>query len=204
MLLSSGYIAGGTLCGLLVSFLKMGAAASVLWLSKDTFEKTLNLGEQLGGEEYGQGELALAKLISLAAFAVLGLLLGMAPQVAQQWERAVVLRMGRFIGLRGPGLFWRIPFVDSVTAWVDQRVITTAFAAEETLTSDTVPVNVDAVLFWLVHDASGWKSDCVRSPNQCGRTPWRSPPPGATVETSCCPLNDPDRVLGPDPARKRV
>jgi regulator of protease activity HflC (stomatin/prohibitin superfamily) len=76
----------------------------------------------------------------------------MAPQVANQWERAVVLRMGRFAGLRGPGLFWRIPFVDTITAWVDQRVITTAFAAEETLTSDTVPVNVDAVLFWSAHD----------------------------------------------------
>jgi regulator of protease activity HflC (stomatin/prohibitin superfamily) len=60
--------------------------------------------------------------------------------------------MGRFDGLRGPGLFWRIPLVDRVTAWVDQRVITTPFAAEETLTSDTVPVNVDAVLFWMVHD----------------------------------------------------
>ncbi|HEX6464727.1 MAG TPA: slipin family protein, partial [Vicinamibacterales bacterium] len=85
--------------------------------------------------------------------AVLGLLAGTAPQVASQWERAVVLRMGRFTGLRGPGLFWRIPFVDSVVAWVDQRVITSPFAAEETLTSDTVPVNVDAVLFWMVHDA---------------------------------------------------
>src|SRR6476620_1887261 len=99
------------------------------------------------------GLLLAGSIASIVGAAVLGLLLGMAPQVAQQWERAVVLRMGRFIGLRGPGLFWRIPFVDSVTAWVDQRVITPAFAAEETLTSDTVPVNVDAVLFWMVHDA---------------------------------------------------
>ncbi|MDB4899661.1 MAG: hflK 1 [Gemmatimonadetes bacterium] len=89
---------------------------------------------------------------SLVVAAVAGLMVGMTPQVAKQWERAVVLRMGRFDGLRGPGLFWRIPFVDSVTAWIDQRVITTPFAAEETLTSDTVPVNVDAVLFWMVHD----------------------------------------------------
>ena len=57
-----------------------------------------------------------------------------------------------YVGLRGPGLFWIVPFVDSVTKWIDQRVITTSFAAEETLTSDTVPVNVDAVLFWLVYD----------------------------------------------------
>jgi regulator of protease activity HflC (stomatin/prohibitin superfamily) len=54
--------------------------------------------------------------------------------------------------LRGPGIFWITPFVDKVSTWIDQRVITTSFAAEETLTSDTVPVNVDAVLFWMVHD----------------------------------------------------
>jgi regulator of protease activity HflC (stomatin/prohibitin superfamily) len=65
----------------------------------------------------------------------------------------VVLRLGRFVGLRGPGLFWIVPFVDSVSSWIDQRTITTGFAAEQTLTSDTVPVNVDAVLFWMVHDA---------------------------------------------------
>jgi regulator of protease activity HflC (stomatin/prohibitin superfamily) len=84
--------------------------------------------------------------------AILGALLSQAPKVARQWERAVVLRLGKYVGLRGPGLFWIIPFVDSISAWVDQRVITTSFAAEETLTSDTVPVNVDAVLFWMVYD----------------------------------------------------
>ena len=101
----------------------------------------------------GVGLLVAHSVAAVVSAAVLGLVAGMAPQVAQQWERAVVLRMGRFDGLRGPGLFWRIPFVDSVTAWVDQRVITSPFAAEETLTSDTVPVNVDAVPFWMVHDA---------------------------------------------------
>ncbi len=83
---------------------------------------------------------------------LLGILLMQSPKIARQWERAVVLRLGRYVGLRGPGLFWIIPFLDTVTAWVDQRVITTSFAAEETLTSDTVPVNVDAVLFWMVYD----------------------------------------------------
>ena len=83
---------------------------------------------------------------------LLGLLLAQAPKIARQWERAVVLRLGRYVGLRGPGLFWILPFVDTVSTWVDQRVITTSFAAEETLTSDTVPVNVDAVLFWMVYD----------------------------------------------------
>ena len=82
----------------------------------------------------------------------LGLLIARAPRVAQQWERAVVLRLGRFVGLRGPGLFWVVPLIDHVSSWIDQRTITTSFAAEQTLTSDTVPVNVDAVLFWMVHD----------------------------------------------------
>jgi regulator of protease activity HflC (stomatin/prohibitin superfamily) len=84
---------------------------------------------------------------------VLGAILMQAPKVAQQWERGIVLRLGRFHGMRGPGLFFIIPFVDSVASWIDQRTITTSFAAEQTLTSDTVPVNVDAVLFWMVHDA---------------------------------------------------
>ena len=84
---------------------------------------------------------------------LLGLLFAQAPRVAQQWERGVVLRLGRYTGLRGPGIFWIVPFFDKVSSWIDQRVITTSFAAEETLTSDTVPVNVDAVLFWMVHDS---------------------------------------------------
>ena len=88
----------------------------------------------------------------IIAGVLLGLLLAQSPKIARQWERAVVLRLGRYVGLRGPGLFWIIPFVDTVSTWVDQRVITTSFAAEETLTSDTVPVNVDAVLFWMVYD----------------------------------------------------
>src|SRR5438105_5744271 len=91
--------------------------------------------------------------LPLIGFLVVGLVLMQAPRIAQQWERGVVLRLGRFVGLRGPGLFWIAPFVDSVATWIDQRTITTTFAAEQTLTSDTVPVNVDAVLFWMVHDA---------------------------------------------------
>ncbi|HJZ70033.1 MAG TPA: SPFH domain-containing protein, partial [Blastocatellia bacterium] len=83
---------------------------------------------------------------------VLGLLLAQAPKVAKQWEKGIVLRLGRFVGVRGPGLFWITPLIDTVSAWIDQRVITTNFAAEQTLTSDTVPVNVDAVLFWMVYD----------------------------------------------------
>ena len=84
---------------------------------------------------------------------LVGLVVMQSPKIANQWERGVVLRLGRFVGLRGPGLFWVVPFIDSVSSWIDQRTITTGFAAEQTLTSDTVPVNVDAVLFWMVHDA---------------------------------------------------
>jgi regulator of protease activity HflC (stomatin/prohibitin superfamily) len=76
----------------------------------------------------------------------------MSPKVAKQWEKAVILRLGKFVGLRGPGLFFIVPFFDTVTVWIDQRIITTSFAAEQTLTRDTVPVNVDAVLFWMVVD----------------------------------------------------
>jgi regulator of protease activity HflC (stomatin/prohibitin superfamily) len=93
------------------------------------------------------------RLIAPITILVGGLVLMQSPKVAQQWERGIVLRLGRFVGLRGPGLFWVVPFVDRVSSWIDQRTITTSFAAEQTLTSDTVPVNVDAVLFWMVHDA---------------------------------------------------
>ena len=95
----------------------------------------------------------LWNIIPLVAGAVIGLLVAPAPKIAQQWERAIVLRFGRYIGLRGPGLFWILPFIDKVSSVVDQRTIASGFAAEQTLTADTVPVNVDAVLFWMVHDA---------------------------------------------------
>ena len=74
-------------------------------------------------------------------------------KVADQWEKAVALRLGRYTGLRGPGLFWIVPIVDRVAFWIDHRVMVTSFSAEKTLTKDTVPVDVDAVLFWLVWDA---------------------------------------------------
>jgi regulator of protease activity HflC (stomatin/prohibitin superfamily) len=73
-------------------------------------------------------------------------------RVANQWERVVVLRLGRFHALQGPGLFFIIPIIDTIAYWIDTRVITSAFKAEKTLTSDTVPVDVDAVLFWKVVD----------------------------------------------------
>ncbi len=74
-------------------------------------------------------------------------------KIANQWEKGVVLRFGKFRGLKGPGVFWIIPIVDSVTEWIDHRVMVSPFSAEKTLTKDTVPVDVDAVLFWVVWDA---------------------------------------------------
>src|SRR6204780_3811200 len=72
--------------------------------------------------------------------------------MAKQWERAVVLRLGKLHAIRGPGMFMIVPFVDSVTVWIDQRIQTTEFNAEQALTRDTVPTNIDAILFWQVHD----------------------------------------------------
>jgi len=74
-------------------------------------------------------------------------------KVASQWEKAIVLRLGKFHSLRGPGLFWIVPIIDSIPSWIDHRVMVTPFSAEKTLTKDTVPVDVDAVLFWVVWDA---------------------------------------------------
>jgi regulator of protease activity HflC (stomatin/prohibitin superfamily) len=74
-------------------------------------------------------------------------------KVASQWEKAVVLRLGKFHGLKGPGMFWIVPIIDTVPSWIDHRVMVTPFAAQKTLTKDTVPVDVDAVLFWVVWDA---------------------------------------------------
>lgn len=84
---------------------------------------------------------------------VLGLVILFALKIANQWEKAIVLRFGKFNRVAGPGLFWIIPIVESVASWIDQRVMVTPFAAQKTLTKDTVPVDVDAVLFWVVWDA---------------------------------------------------
>src|SRR5262245_32271426 len=97
--------------------------------------------------------IALANPAPVIVGLVAGIITMQSPKIAQQWERAIVLRLGRYRGMYGPGLFWVVPFADHVATWIDQRTITTGFAAEQTLTSDTVPVNVDAVLFWMVHDA---------------------------------------------------
>jgi len=84
---------------------------------------------------------------------VVALLVSNAIKVANPWDRAVVLRLGSFHALKGPGVFFIIPIIDTIPYWIDTRVITTSFKAEKTLTKDTVPVDVDAVLFWRVLDS---------------------------------------------------
>lgn len=88
----------------------------------------------------------------LIVFFFMAVFVAWSTKVATQWNRAVVLRLGRFQSLRGPGIFFIIPIIDSIPYWIDIRVITTSFKAEKTLTKDTVPVDVDAVLFWKVVD----------------------------------------------------
>ncbi len=83
---------------------------------------------------------------------VIALVVSLAIKVADQWERVVILRLGKFRSLKGPGLFFIIPIIDAIPYWIDTRVITGSFKAEKTLTKDTVPVDVDAVLFWKVVD----------------------------------------------------
>jgi len=89
----------------------------------------------------------------VALFFLAALIVSSAIKIANQWEKAVVLRLGGFHSLRGPGLFFIVPIIDTIPYWIDIRVITTSFTAEKTLTKDTVPVDVDAVLFWKVLDA---------------------------------------------------
>jgi len=94
----------------------------------------------------------LVAIIVLVAGTIVAALVLIAIEVADQWERVIVLRLGKYHRLRGPGLFFIVPIIDSVPYWIDMRVITTTFKAEKTLTKDTVPVDVDAVLFWKVVD----------------------------------------------------
>ena len=90
--------------------------------------------------------------IAIGSF-IIALLVSSSIRIANPWEKAVILRLGKFQSLRGPGLFFIVPVIDTIPYWIDTRVITTSFKAEKTLTKDTVPVDVDAVLFWKVIDS---------------------------------------------------
>jgi regulator of protease activity HflC (stomatin/prohibitin superfamily) len=109
--------------------------AAGLWTFIQNAQSRSIIGYVLGG------------LLVLAAILVPQALL-----MARQWERAVVLRLGKLKGVQGPGLFLIVPYIDEVTAWIDQRIQTTEFNAEQALSKDTVPVDVDAVIFWQIHD----------------------------------------------------
>jgi len=111
----------------------------------------LALGEILAYQVYLAADVFFAAVFGLAAFFV-ALVAYSAIQVADQWERAILLRLGKFREIKGPGLFLLIPVIDTIAYWIDIRVIAASFKAEKTLTKDTVPVDVDAVLFWKVVD----------------------------------------------------
>jgi regulator of protease activity HflC (stomatin/prohibitin superfamily) len=98
-------------------------------------------------EANSRGGYVLAAALTIVAF-----LIPQAIMVADQWERAVVLRLGKLSAIRGPGLFIIVPFIDDVASWLDQRIQTTEINAEKALSKDTVPVNIDAVIFWQIHD----------------------------------------------------
>jgi regulator of protease activity HflC (stomatin/prohibitin superfamily) len=108
------------------------AAAWCAWLGQDT-----------GARGYYWGAGALAIIASLIPQSIM---------IADQWERAVVLRLGKLTAIRGPGMFAIVPFIDTVASWLDQRIQTTDIRAETALSKDTVPVNIDAVVFWQIHD----------------------------------------------------
>jgi regulator of protease activity HflC (stomatin/prohibitin superfamily) len=110
----------------------LAAAALSAWLAYDTGAR---------GYYWAAGGLA-----------ILALLIPQTIMIADQWERAVVLRLGKLIAIRGPGLFAIVPFIDSVASWLDQRIQTTEINAEKALSKDTVPVNIDAIVFWQIHD----------------------------------------------------
>jgi regulator of protease activity HflC (stomatin/prohibitin superfamily) len=122
--------AGVLLFSLAVFVISFAIVLSVFWL----------IAERLG-------------IVALAAALVVALLAVSTLHIAQQWEKVVILRLGRFNRVAGPGLFFTIPIIESCVLHIDQRIRTTPFGAEETLTSDLVPLDVDAVLFWMVWDA---------------------------------------------------
>ena len=120
-------------------------------LSGLIFVVILGVGLALAYLEYAVSALAESASIAVAAF-IIAIVASYSIKIADQWEKTVVLRLGRFRSLEGPGLFFIIPIIETVPYWIDTRVITRSFKAEKTLTKDTVPVDVDAVLFWKVID----------------------------------------------------
>ena len=125
-------LTGGNPVATLLSFLLIVLAALAAWIA--------------------YGAAAPGYFAATVVFFILALLVPRSLKMANQWERAVVLRVGKLKAIRGPGLFFIVPIVDSVAYMLDQRIQTTEFNAEQALSKDTVPVNIDAVIFWQVHD----------------------------------------------------
>lgn len=117
---------------MVLAFLIMAAAVFCAWLGYDT-----------GTHRYHW---------MAGVLAIIALLIPQSIMIADQWERAVVLRLGKLSAIRGPGMFAIVPFIDTVASWLDQRIQTTEIRAETALSKDTVPVNIDAVVFWQIHD----------------------------------------------------
>lgn len=115
------------------------------------FVVILGVGLAFAYLEYDVSAFGGSASIAVGAF-VIAIIASYSIKIADQWEKTVVLRLGRFRSLEGPGLFFIIPIIETVPYWIDTRVITRSFKAEKTLTKDTVPVDVDAVLFWKVID----------------------------------------------------
>jgi regulator of protease activity HflC (stomatin/prohibitin superfamily) len=116
-----------------------------------TFVVIFGIGLFCAYSAYDPVAMTASIVIGGGAF-LLALLVSSAINIANPWDKAVVLRLGKFHSLRGPGLFLIVPILDTIPYWIDTRVIATSFKAEKTLTKDTVPVDVDAVLFWQVMD----------------------------------------------------
>lgn len=105
------------------------------------------------GAESGKGIIPIGLGIALfLGLMILGMVILFCLKVADQWDRVIILRLGKFAKVAEPGMFWLTPFIDTVAKWIDTRVQSTDLTAEQTLTKDTVPVDVDAVMFWLVYD----------------------------------------------------
>ena len=117
---------------MVLAILIMIAAASCAWLAYDA-----------GAHRY---------YWIAGGLAIIALLIPQSIMIADQWERAIVLRLGKLTAIRGPGMFAIVPFIDTVASWLDQRIQTTEIRAETALSKDTVPVNIDAVVFWQIHD----------------------------------------------------
>jgi regulator of protease activity HflC (stomatin/prohibitin superfamily) len=111
----------------------------------------LGVGIVFAATKYNPANIAMSSTIAAVAL-LLAVTISSAIKIANRWDKAVVLRLGHFQSLKGPGLFFIVPIIDTIPYWIDTRVITTSFKAEKTLTKDTVPVDVDAVLFWKVLD----------------------------------------------------